>query len=112
MRRVLLDENLPNVLAPKLVEHEVVTVEGAGWKGVKNGQLLRLASGEFDVFLTADRSIPHQQPVAKMPLGFVILAIGSLALNDIVPYLDQISEEIERVGEGEVIHIRRPPRLA
>lgn len=111
MRRVLLDENLPNVLADKLPEHEVRTVEEAGWKGTKNGQLLRLAASSFDVFLTGDRSIPHQQPVAKMALGFVILALGSLALNDIIPFLREIDEAIEAVGSGEVIHIKRPRRV-
>lgn len=107
MKRVLLDENLPHLLAPEFPEHEVRTVAQAGWKGVKNGQLLRLASEQFDVFLTADRSIPHQQPVAKLALGFVILAIGSLALDDIVPYLLAMRDAISSVGPGEVIWIRR-----
>jgi len=35
-----------------------------GWAGIKNGELLRLASASFDVFLTVDRNIEHQQDVA------------------------------------------------
>jgi hypothetical protein len=35
--RVLLDENLPHDLAQALPEHEVVTVQGLGWSGLKNG---------------------------------------------------------------------------
>jgi len=32
-----------------------------GWSGKENGQLLRLAADSFDVLLTADRNLEHQQ---------------------------------------------------
>ena len=107
MKRVLPDKNLPHLLGLEFPEHDVRTVAQAGWKGVKNGQLLRLASEQFDVFVTADRSIPHQQPVAKLPLGFVILSVGSLALDDLLPYLLAIRDAIASVSPGEVVWIRR-----
>jgi hypothetical protein len=31
------------------------------WSGIRNGALLRLAAREFEVFITIDRSIEHQQ---------------------------------------------------
>jgi len=55
VRKVLLDENLPRDLAAALPEFEVWTVGRAGWGGIKNGELLRRASAEFDVFVTADK---------------------------------------------------------
>ena len=45
--RVLLDEHLPYRLR-QLFAVEVVTVGYQGWKGIKNGELLRKASAEFD----------------------------------------------------------------
>jgi hypothetical protein len=62
--RVLLDESVPHDLVPLLVGHDVQTVQGRGWAGTKNGALLALAEPDFDVFLTADRNIPHQQNLA------------------------------------------------
>jgi hypothetical protein len=53
--RVLLDENLPHDLISELVGHEVVTVQGLGWAGVKNGDLLRRASGQVAAFVTMER---------------------------------------------------------
>ena len=35
-----------------------------GWAGKTNGELLRLAEQEFDVFLTADQKLPNQQNLA------------------------------------------------
>ncbi|HEU4561251.1 MAG TPA: DUF5615 family PIN-like protein [Longimicrobium sp.] len=69
MRKVLLDENLPHVLENELAGCEVWTVRRAGWAGVKNGELLRRADGDFDVFLTADRGIPHQHNLKKFSLA-------------------------------------------
>jgi hypothetical protein len=36
-------------------------VQQMGWAGVKNGELLRRAEGEFDLFLTADKNLRYQQ---------------------------------------------------
>ena len=60
--RVLLDENLPHQLRNFFVNDiEVVTLSYRGWKGKENGELLRVAADAFDVFITTDRGIPHQQ---------------------------------------------------
>ena len=58
--RVLLDECVPRALRDDIPGHEVRTVAEAGWAGVKNGELLRLAAGQFDLLLTVDRSVEHQ----------------------------------------------------
>lgn len=48
--RVLLDECVTRYLKRDLVGHEVLTVEKAGLKGLRNGQLLQAASGRFACF--------------------------------------------------------------
>ena len=58
--RILLDECLPKKLGQLLAEHQIKTVAQAGWSGIKNGELLKLAQGEFDVFLTIDQNLVHQ----------------------------------------------------
>jgi uncharacterized protein (DUF433 family) len=52
-------------LAEEIKDHEVVTVPEAGWAGIKNGELLRLAQAQFDVFITVDQNLSFQQ---HMPL--------------------------------------------
>jgi hypothetical protein len=59
--RVLLDECLPRRLKAELSEHEVRMAQEEKWAGLKNGELLRVAMGRFDVLLTVDRSIAFQQ---------------------------------------------------
>lgn len=107
MKRVLLDENLPHLLKRDLPEFEVSTVADAGWAGTKNGRLLRLAEGAFDVFLTADRNLPHQQTLSALDLGFVVLATGSTKLGDLRAIASLIRTAITEVQPGRVVYV--PP---
>lgn len=63
--RVLLDECLPHRLKQAIVGYDVATVSDAGWAGKSNGELLRLAVEEFDVFVTVDQNLPAQQNLER-----------------------------------------------
>ena len=90
--RLLLDESVPGRLRRSLTDHTVRTVGEMGWSGTKNGRLLALASGEFDVFVTVDKNIPYQQNLATLPLAVVLLDAPSVELTvllQLVPMLEQ-----------------------
>jgi hypothetical protein len=36
------------------------------WGGVRNGDLLRLAEGQFDLFIPSDQNIRYQQNLASI----------------------------------------------
>ena len=42
--KLLLDENLPHELRHELHGHEVATVAYMGWRGIRNGELIRHAN--------------------------------------------------------------------
>lgn len=100
--RVLLDENLPVGLASELTPHQVETVSGRGWAGVKNGELLRLATGQFDILVTMDRNLKHQQPLADRTFGVVLVRAPSNRMKDLQPLLRAILHAIESVKPGEL----------
>lgn len=100
--RVLLDENLPHALAPLLVGHDVLTVQGAGWAGLKNGVLLRQAQGRFNAFLTMDVNLEHQQHFIGMPFGVVVLHASSNRLADLRSILPAILAALEDLVPGDV----------
>jgi hypothetical protein len=103
VRKVLLDENLPHALEPELSAFEVWTVARAGWGGIMNGELLRRAAEEFDVFVTADRGIPHQQNLQKFKMGFVLISVRGTRIEDILPHIAAIRHAISTVAPGELI---------
>lgn len=107
MRRVLFDENLPGKLRDDLPGLDVVTVAEAGWRGIRNGELLKLAETSFDAFLTADRNLPYQHAVAKLRLGVVVLRLGSTKLHDLRAAAPRIAQALHVVAPGEVLAVER-----
>ncbi|MEO8138897.1 MAG: hypothetical protein ABI742_04570 [Gemmatimonadota bacterium] len=103
--RVLLDEQVPIGLAALLPGHTVDTVAGMGWVGVKNGELLRRISGQFDAFLTMDRNLEFQQNLPRMPFGIILVRAPSNRLADIVPLTPDILSALLSVRPGQVTRV-------
>ena len=99
--RILLDESLPRRVQRLLEGHDVRTVQEQGWQGRENGDLLALASREFDVFVTPDQNLPYQQNLAKFDLAVVILAAESNRLASYEPLAEQLRKAVERAKPGE-----------
>lgn len=99
--RVLLDEMLPRKLKRLLPQGaEVVTVQEHGWDSAKNGELLALAEKEFDVLLTTDRGIPHQQDLSRFDLEVVVLTAGSNRISGLEPQMEEVRRLIGDLGQG------------
>lgn len=105
--RVLLDENLPHQLREFFVDNiEVVTVSFRGWKGKENGELLKFAADEFDVFITTDRGIPHQQNLDNFEIGIILLEAESNRIEDLAPLISQVNAVLKTVNSGEIVRVR------
>ena len=60
--RVLFDNGTPRGVAAALAAHVVEEARARGWDTLRNGELLDAAEAAgFDVFVTTDRNIRHQQ---------------------------------------------------
>ena len=79
--RVLLDESLPQPLAPLLKGHDVRTVTGMKWTSLDDRERLRHAADSFDVVLTADQNIEFQQNLKTLPVAVVVLVATSNRLE-------------------------------
>jgi predicted nuclease of predicted toxin-antitoxin system len=103
--RVLLDECLPRQLGRRLPGHEVRTVPEAGWAGIRNGTLLRLAQADFDVFVTIDKNLPFQQNLRSFSLGVIILDAPDSKLGSLEPLMENVLKALSIVQPGEVIRV-------
>ena len=59
------------------------TVPQMSWAGVQDGELLRLAAQEFDVFITVDQNLPLQQNLTFLDLAVLVLQARSNRLSDL-----------------------------
>jgi hypothetical protein len=86
--------------------HEVQTVFDRGWEGVKNGDLLTRASDGFDVFVTADQKLQHQQNVPGFDIRVVVLAAVSNRIEDLLPLVPDALQVCLEMLPGEVRVVR------
>ena len=71
---VLFDQGTPVPLRPYLAPHTVSTVFEKGWSMLQNGELLSRAEREgFEVLLTTDQNLKHQQNLRERRLAIVVL---------------------------------------
>jgi predicted nuclease of predicted toxin-antitoxin system len=114
--RVLIDECLPRRLKGDLAGHEVATVPESGWAGAQNGDLLRLAASRFDVFVTIDQGLVHQQNLTSAlsgsRMGVVVLVARSNRLETLRPLVPALLEALSSVRPGEVRRVGGVQRQA
>lgn len=108
--RILLDECLPARLRWDLPGHEIQTVPRAGWAGIKNGKLLRLVadSGRFDIFITMDKSLPHQQQLQDLPFAIVVLRARSNRFAETQPLMPEVLRRLAEFQPGQA-YVLMPP---
>ncbi len=104
--RVLLDECLPKRLKRELVGHEARTAPEMGWASKRNGELLALAAGAFDVFLTADRNLSYQQDVSAFNIAVIVLVAQSNRIDDLRPLAPRVLELLATAKRGAVTIVR------
>jgi hypothetical protein len=109
--RILLDNNVPIHLLPRLRPNEVVHASTIGWASLTNGHLIRAArDAGFAAIVTCDRNIKHQQNLSAEPLAFIVLTTTHWpTMRDNV---SSIIAAVNRIAPGgyEVVSLPRPSR--
>ena len=71
--RILLDNCVPQRLAAAIDGFDVAAVVDIGWARLTDRELLDAMTGHYDVLITVDRSIRHQQRIHDRPIAVVVL---------------------------------------
>ena len=104
--KLLLDECTPKRLKLDFSGHAVHTVEEAGFKGLKNGELLRMASSKFDVLITVDKNLPFQQHLPTLAIAIVILVARSNRYSELRMLVPKVEETLRNIKRGDVVSVR------
>jgi hypothetical protein len=103
--KVLLDECVDWRLSRAIFGHEVKTVAQMGWTGTKNGELLKRASAEFDVFVTLDRNLSFQQNARGLEIAVIVLRAKTSRLADLLTLVPALAATIESAKPGALSDI-------
>ncbi len=105
--RVLIDECLPAGLKGTLTPmgHECETVRRAGYGSKKNGELLSIAEGRWDVLLTSDRNIKYQQNLAGRNISILVLIAKTNRMKDLLPLMPACAQALLTITPGRVVDV-------
>jgi hypothetical protein len=105
--RILLDECVPQQVRQALPEHEVLTVQGMGWTGLSNGDLLDAAEqAGFELLLLADKNLRYQQNLSLRRIA--ILELWTNHRPTLELHFPVIRAAVGRIKPGEYLALPAP----
>lgn len=104
--KILLDECVPWPMHKFLQDHDCTTAPRVGWGGIKNGELLRRAEEQFDLFITSDQNIRYQQNLAGRRIP--ILELSTNDYRRILAAASLIQSTIAGIQPGEFRQLEIP----
>ncbi|PSQ79013.1 MAG: hypothetical protein BRD37_01585 [Bacteroidetes bacterium QH_8_67_23] len=88
----------------RLLEGDVFTTQFMGWDQLQNGQLLEACDERgFDVLLTHDKNMRHQQELTQYQTAVLQLDAPSNDPEDVRLLVPQINEALRDLTPGEFV---------
>jgi hypothetical protein len=104
--RILLDECVDESLRHQFANHDCQTCRFAGFSGLDNGKLLAAAEkAGFDVLITVDRNVPHQQNVTERSLSIVVLEGRTTDIGHLIALMPAVRAALETLAPGQFIRV-------
>ena len=76
-----------------------------GWSHLKNGKLLREAATKFEVLVSTDQGIEHQNNLNEIGIAIVVLMPKRNKLSEILPMLPEILVALTEVQIGSARYV-------
>jgi predicted nuclease of predicted toxin-antitoxin system len=105
--KILLDECVPVQIRDALLEHAIHSATDPQWRGLSNGELLRLAEQqEFQLIVVADKNMRYQQNLASRKIA--ILELWTNHRPTLEQHFQYISAAVERLLPGQYLELTAP----
>jgi hypothetical protein len=104
--KILLDECTPRVVKKRLPQYPIRTAQEMGWAGIKNGKLLNLAEGQFEVLISTDQNLPYQQNLSGKKLAVIILPSNKVPI--VAQLIAAIEQALQTIQPATFVEIPLP----
>ena len=102
MTKVLLDACVPHSLRHQIHNAIVETAFYAGLDQLNDTELLDAIDGQFDVLVTLDRNLIHQQHITDRSPAIIILRVSAQTPSAFRTLAPQLNESIKTAAPGQV----------
>jgi hypothetical protein len=99
---VFLDENVDLALSVALTGCEVESVRSLGLSGISNGELLARIEMDFDVFISHDKGLVHQQQWSDRDLACIVIDSRSTRATSYIEGRQALVDAINGASPGTV----------
>ena len=104
---VLFDHGTPRSIALYLEGHTVKEARAQGWDRLSNGELLKAAEeAGFDLLLTTDKNIRHQQNLSGRKIAIVVL--GNPQLPVVRLHIQRVVAAVNTATPGSYFFVEMP----
>jgi hypothetical protein len=104
--RILLDECVDEALRHQFTNHDCQTCRFAGFSGLANGKLMAAAEkAGFDVLITVDQNLSHQQNVSKRAVSIVVLRGRTTNIDDLIPLMPAVLAALKTLVLGQIVRV-------
>ena len=102
--RILFDQGTPAPLRHELVGQIVSTAYEMDWAELGNGDLLKEAETSFDVFITTDQNLRHEQNLKGRRLA--VLVLPTTSWPKIHAQLAKVVAAVDALRPGDFVELR------
>lgn len=67
--------------------------------------MLLLAEGKFDVLVTVDESLKHQQNISNRRIAILVIRAASYDFDDIRPHLPEMLVGLQSISPGQIVEV-------
>lgn len=107
--KILLDHCIDWRVGRALSAHTVASAAGKGWQTLRNGKLLATAAKDgFDVLLTVDQNIKHEQNLAVLPIAVVVLVAKSNRRTDLMALIPAAERAMASLSGKVLVEVTGP----
>jgi precorrin-2 methylase len=97
--KIVFDQGTPAPLRHALTGHSVSTAFELGWAALRNGELLKRAAETFDVLITTDQNLRHQQDLSQFQVA--VLVLPTTSWPKIRQHVARVMAAVENARPGE-----------
>jgi hypothetical protein len=106
--KILLDECITKRLKKYLKEFDVFTVTELQLSGIKNGTLMSYCvENKFDILLSIDKNLLHQQNIERFVLFIVIFNCVSSKIEELSTFIPSFKLNIENFKKNKAYIIEK-----
>jgi predicted nuclease of predicted toxin-antitoxin system len=104
--KILLDHCVDWRLMRWLPNHQVKSVREMSWEHLSNGKLLVEAAKYFDLIVTIDQKLKHEQNLQTLPIAVIVLIAKSSRLAELSAMVPNLENAIATLQPKSFVEVR------